>query len=441
MLIVLFNLLNFLFLNQISNQEYLFLIGIVIAFFGLIASIILSFKNILKIFKKLQFKKKYIVYFLIILLLFVMLELIFIKPIQRVFFDDVIYQSGSLFLLHTGQTIMCNYGTPFNCFSGQLFHEPIGTSFSLALGFGLFGINRITAYYSQLILAGIGIFCIFLISFILFKNIEISIFTSFIFAINPTLLVWAQPTTSDLEMMVFSLIAILFMLIFIKQKNIKTFSMFGFSLALVTYMKIDAILYLLIIPLMYLLLDNKNILTAIKNNLKSIVKLKNSIYIDFLIILLIIAIVPSLIFTYNQFKTAPFGFEHSKLQNSCNSNILTPHSKFSIEYFKYNICSNIYFWFNEYANKGIVQPLIFTIFSIIGILFSIIYKKREFIAISIWFLVFFGLYTSFYAGAVTYGSDWRFMLSLIAQSSIFAGIGIFCILFIIKNFIKDHYDK
>ncbi|MCL4383187.1 MAG: glycosyltransferase family 39 protein [Candidatus Marsarchaeota archaeon] len=438
MLTVLFNLLNFLNLNQTSNQEYLFLIGILISFFGLIISAIFSFKDILKVFRSLHFKKIYILFIVLIVLIFLLLEFSFARQTQRIFFDDVIYQSMALYLLHTGEAVMCNYGTPYTCFSAQFFHEPIGTSFNLAIGFALFGINQITGYYTQLAIALISIFFVFLISFLLFKNFEASFFSSLIFALTPTLLVWAQPTTSDLEMMAYSLIAIFFMLIFIKQKNIKTFSAFAFSLALLSYMKIDAVFYLLLIPLMYIILDDKNLFSSIKNNSKRLVSLfKTSSKNDFLIIFLVIAIFPSLFFAYNQLEFAPFGSQHVSLQNTCNpSQTIFTNSKFSFLYFKMNICVNIYFWFNVLSVQGIYEPVSFTVFSIIGAIFMFIYKKREFSALLIWFSSLFVLYTSFYAGAVTFGSDWRFMLSLIAPASIFAGFCIFCIIFIFKDFIR-----
>ena len=39
--------------------------------------------------------------------------------------------------------------------------------------------------------------------------------------------------------------------------------------------------------------------------------------------------------------------------------------------------------------------------------------------------MFFMLYTSFYAGGVLYGVDWRFMLSLAAPAAILGGYGVY----------------
>jgi hypothetical protein len=70
---------------------------------------------------------------------------------------------------------------------------------------------------------------------------------------------------------------------------------------------------------------------------------------------------------------------------------------------------------------------------------------REAIAVGVWFLVFFLLYTAFYAGSVIYGVDWRFQLSLIAQVCVLGG---FCLGFIleesekrIKKSFRDNYQK
>ena len=74
---------------------------------------------------------------------FLAIVIVWMKPTQLLFFDDAIYQSMALDLLHTGQAWMCNYGTPTQCFSGQIFHEPIGLSFNIAIGFLLLGVHRV----------------------------------------------------------------------------------------------------------------------------------------------------------------------------------------------------------------------------------------------------------------------------------------------------------
>jgi hypothetical protein len=99
------------------------------------------------------------------------------------------------------------------------------------------------------------------------------------------------------------------------------------------------------------------------------------------------------------------------------------NGKIGIQEFDANICSNLEFWADAFDKEYIVQPLAFTALGILGAALMAVYDRRLLLAIGGWFLVFFIIYTSFYAGSVTYGVDWRFMLSLIAQASIFGGYG------------------
>ncbi len=419
---------------SIRFQEILFTIGIIVSAVGLAVSAIFSFNDISSIFKHLKFRNASIVLLLVVIFVFLMLEFTVIKSTQRVFFDDVIYQSQALYLIRTGQAVMCNYGTPFQCFTNYMFHEPIGTAFNIAIGYAIFGINQAAAYNVQLALATICIAIVFFISFLLFKDHSAALFSAAFFAMSPTLLVWAKPVTSDLEMMFYASLSIFFMIIFIYKKNIRTFSALAFSMVLLTYMKINALIYLFLLPILFVIIDGENIIKSIKNNIHRLIMFfKSNNTINMLLVLfLVIGLMPELFFSYNELTTAPFGYENAQVQYSCSVGVITPHSKFSAEYFIANLCTNLYFWLDKFKSQGIFQPVLFTVFSIFGAAMMAVYKRRTFLMIAFWFLAIFISYTAFYAGAVTYGSDWRFILGVIVQASLFAG---FCAAGILK-FIK-----
>lgn len=407
-------------------EEYLFTIGILISFVGTLAAAYISRKSIASALKEAGLDKRKLAVAIILVLLFVSIELVFVKPTQQLFFDDSIYQGMAQDLLHMGQAWMCSYGTPTKCFIGEIFHEPIGTSFNLAIAFAIFGVSSNAAYGTGFFLAAVSVIFVFFVALLMSKKFIVAAFAELFMALSPALLIWAEPTTSDMPMLAYSLIAIFFMLIFVRKRNYGTFALALLSLALLSYMKVDAVVYLVLIPVMYVVLSDDNILSSLKNNFMRLRKglLDTKLLVIFMIF--IIAIGPEIGFAYNELTSGSFGYSGAYVQQTCLANLpaIIASRPIDLQNFEANLCSNVAFWTNAYADIDIIQPLAFTVFAAIGVAFMLGYKKfRELLTIALWFFAFFLLYTSFYAGGVLYGVDWRFMLSLVAQTSILGGFG------------------
>ncbi len=409
----------------LGMQEYLFTLGILASLAGVVIAAAKSRKDIRAVLSGYGLNRMHILFMLGVVLAFVVLELVIVKPTQQLFFDDAIYQAMALDLLHTGQAWMCNYGTTASCFSGEIFHEPIGESFNLAIGFLILGVHRYSAYYTNFAQGAIAVAFTYLSALVLFGKRRIALLSALFIAMSPVMLVWAMPTASDMPMLAYSLIAIFCMLIFLRKKTLWTFGMALFSLSLLTYMKVDAVVYLVAIPLMYVVLDDKSIMASIKAN---VLMVKENLFNTRALVMFLVfamAISPELGFAHSELVGGSFGFQGAYVQESCNTQYtIIAKSAINLQNFGANICSNLFFWFDAYKSDYVMQPIIFTAFGIFGaISMFILGRRRELLALGIWFLAFFLLYTAFYAGSVTYGVDWRFMLSLIAQASIFAGFG------------------
>jgi hypothetical protein len=95
-------------------------------------------------------------------------------------------------------------------------------------------------------------------------------------------------------------------------------------------------------------------------------------------------------------------------------------AKISFDYFHDNSFTNTVFYLN---NRHF--PLIFSIFGLIG-LFSYKIKERfkDKLVLSIWFLIFWGVFLVFYAGSYRFGQDVRFSILSYVPISIFIGIGV-----------------
>ncbi len=404
--------------------EYFMSFGILLSFFAFLLGILLDRRSIIKVLKKNGIGKTQVLAALLIMILFIALELSIVKPTQQLFFDDAIYQGMAVDFIHMGQALMCDYGTPTTCYIGEMFHEPIGTPFNFAIAFLLFGVHRIVAYGDEFFLATISVLMSFFATSLMMKNNKIGYFAELFMALSPIMLVWAFPTTSDMPTLAYSLVAFFFLLIFINNKSKLSFSNMLFSLAILTYMKVEAVLYIPLFFVIYLLLDDKSIINSIKNNY-SLIK-NNMLNTKALLVLLVfvIAVMPELLYVAYEHANGNYGA--TMIQNTCSKAMLPMNYTGAITFanFKYNFCANVDFWFNKYSDVYIMQPLIYTLFAIIGFLFMIFYKqKNELIAMVMWFITFFVLYTAFYAGAVIYGVDWRFMLALIYQACFFSGVG------------------
>ncbi len=411
-------------------QEYIFTAGIIVAFIGTVLGFVASWKSVRTILKGLRFTKRYLLIALAIVLVFIVMEKAIVKPAQQLFFDDAIYQGGALDLIHMGQAWMCNYGSPTQCFSGEIFHEPVGTAFNLALGYLLMGVSESAAFNAWIFITAFSVFLVFFVALLMFEDIRTAFFAELIMGLMPIILIWAAPTTSDILMMFYSTIAVFGMLVFVRKKNAATFSFALFSLALAIYMKVNGALYLLVIPVAYLLLDNKSIRHSVIANIGAVRKniLNTKLLTIFLIFLLLV--VPEIMYVHTENISDTYGYVNAPVMRSCNSgySFFNATGTINLQNFQANICSNVGFWFNMELNKQgnyyIIQPTVFTALALLGMALLIAYRRRLALTIGLWFLAFFLLYTAFYAGAVTYGVDWRFMLAVAPPMALLGGFGI-----------------
>lgn len=405
--------------NIAGLDEYIFTAGILIAFIGTIVSIIFSRRQIRQVLKGSGMNMKHVVAAIIIALIFISAEIAIVKPTQLLFFDDAIYQAGAVDLLHAGQAWMCNYGTPQACYLGQIFHEPIGTSFILAMGFATAGVHLAVTYNTMLVVTLVAVLMTFLVGSVLLEDPVAGLFAELIMGLSPIVLVWARPTTSDMPMLAFSLVTIFMMLVFVKRKSMYTLMAMLLSLAFVAYMKVDALLYVPVILLMFIVLDRN----GIRRNFRLF--RKNLLEPVFLTVILLFAaaIMPEVIYSYSQLTTGNYGAIGSYLQPSCSvgAQSFAATSSLSLQNLEANICVNALFWLNTYRGQSIMQPFIYTALAIIGVGALLLRKKRELAALAIWFGSFFLLYAAFYAGSVLFGIDWRFMLALMVPIGILGG--------------------
>jgi hypothetical protein len=401
-----------------------------ISFVGLAAGAVLERKSIAQVLGKCGLTRKKLMLALGIAALFVILELAMVKPTQLLFFDDAIYQGMAQSLLHSGQAWMCDYGSPSMCYSGEIYHEPIGLAFNFAMAFAVFGVNLWAAHFTELALAALSVFMCFPVALLLFKDLKTAYFSEFLMALSPVILVWAMPTNSDMALLAYSLFALFFLLIFIGRKSRLALLNVFLSVSLTLYMKVFAVIYIPLFAIMYLVLDDGGIAKSVRNNFRMIAAYAMDTQVLMVLLITIIAVAPALNYVSVEASTGDYGATGTMMQNTCNLNTpsVVTSSNIGLANFRLNVCSNVLFWFDQYVTADVMQPMLFTVLAIVGAVMMIFGKRRELLALGLWFLALFVLYTAFYAGSVVYGVDWRFMLSLIAQVCIFGGFAVSTIL-------------
>jgi hypothetical protein len=381
--------------------------------------LILSRHDIGDLLKKEGLDKRSLAAAFVIMLLFISVEAILVKPTQQLYFDDEIYQNMAQNILHSGVAWWCNYGNGSRCLATQIFHEPGGESFDLAIGFAILGITRSAAYATQLVTSALAVLLTFFAALLLFRNKKAALFSELFMALSPIMLVWAFPTTSDMPALMYSLLAFFAMLAAIRLRRARVLAFFLFAILLAVYMKVDEIVILPVFLLAYILLSEQFEHESGRNRMGS----GRLFYPVLAVCIFVLLLIPEMIFiNYNAGDS--YGATGTSIPLTCNSNssYMTANGMISIEDFKANICSNLFFWLGKYRSQDVIQPLIYTLFALLGAA-GLLLRRRfsEFGALLVWFGALFLFYTAFYAGGVTYGVDWRFMLSLAAQAAMLGG--------------------
>ncbi len=407
--------------------EYIYTAGILVSFLGLIIGCVWNRKRIGHVLKEAGFTRSDLVLAFAAVAIFLTIVVIAMKPTQLLFFDDAIYQAMGLSLLHSGQAWMCNFGTPSHCISGQIFHEPIGLSFNIAIGFLLLGVHRASSYAVQVALAALSVFMTFMVAFILLKDRRAAFFAALALALLPIILVWSAPTNSDMATLAYSLVSLFMLVVLLRSRSVLSLSNFLLSLSILLYMKVDALIYVPIFVVVYLVLYDKGVLKGIADSAK--ILFKNIFNTKFLLALLLFVLVayPTVLFAFSNSSSDGYGYQGTSVQLTCSpsGSYIKANGTINLQNFKANICSNLLFWTNNYAKQQVAQPLYLSILAVVGALLLVAFGKgRAFAALVLWFGAIFLLYTAFYAGSVVYGVDWRFMIGLMAPFAILVGFGV-----------------
>ena len=402
-LIINFFFIMFYYLNNYIDDKILqqYLIRIEPVFLGvnfilIVASFLSSLKDIKKVLKNVK-KISWIILIIIFAIGFILR--MFVAPhTHRVFFDEDIYLDIGKQILTEGKGCLCNYGDSKECYDCILMKWPNGYPFTAAVAFMFFGISESVAFNLEVLLGSISVLLVFGIGYLLSGKEEIGLFSALLFALIPVHIMWSGTTASEPVFMFYTILSIFAFLVSFREFNFKTslFAMSALSFAL--QVRAEGPVLLIIIGGMILLLDKK--LKVKINDVKFLIPL----------IVLFLLIMPTLLHVRHSSETDPWG---------------SSGKVFGWEYAKQNIPINAWFWFTGYP--AIENPIFFTIFAIIGLIFLLKINVKLALFLGLWFLSIFFLYAFFYAGSVRYGTDVRYSMSGYIPFVIFGGFGFYLV--------------
>ncbi len=358
--------------------------------------------------------------FALILVFFLALSIFSISPTEQLYFDENIYQGIAINILKHGSALWCQFGTGYlqNCYVNSLYHDPVGWSAFIAIAFAIFGIGTSTTYNLELAAGAASILFFFLLASVLTRRKSYAVVSTLAFALMPQLFIWSRTQGDvDLAFMMFSTLAFFLFVVFTRRRSLNSLGAFAFSLAIVAYMRIEALLLVGLFSLLMLVFGQDGVMGTLRERVASAgrVILANTRVLIMLLVFILV-LFPEIYYVAGEAQSPSYG------QGAGESVI-------SLKNFQNNLGINVPFVFGQMNGVNyypIAWHYAITPLAILGMMFLAIdrsVRNRFGILILLvgWFSAYFLFYTAFYAGAATYGVDSRFMLQLLPSVSLLAG--------------------
>ncbi|MBN2020973.1 MAG: glycosyltransferase family 39 protein [Sedimentisphaerales bacterium] len=373
-------------------------------FFLMIVAFVLNRKYVREIFTAIGRKYTLI---LILIALFGVCATAFVAPrIHRIYYDEDIYNNIGQSIAACKRAVVCNeayYENNELIIVGREYNkQPIGFPFLTSIAFRLFDTNDSLVFILNNFLYGFAAIVVFLICYLLFKDVFTASCACLFYVLIPVNLQWFNTCAAEPSTTFFAGLAILASLIYIRNKKPVNLFFLITALAFSFNFRPESFLIFFVVGLLFLLKD-----------IGILMRKEFYIYAALLLIL----------------SSGIIIHTHAMRGQSWGAT----GSKFDLDYFYNNFKTNSLFYLD---NKSF--PLMFSILAIAGLLF---YKNRECFREKIvllgWFTAFWGIFLFFYAGSYEFGQDVRFSLLSYVPFSIFGGLGASFIKNLLENKVKS----
>ncbi len=347
----------------------------------------------------------------------------FVVPREhRIYYDEDIYQSigqniaclkdanahagegygqsfSNLWKRFVGRAAMCNEGRndygDLHCDRLEYNKEPNGWPYILSVVFRVFGVHELASFLTNNCVYALTIVTAFLIGYLLFASSRIGLFAALIYALMPECMIWCNTTAVEPSAALFPGLALACSLVAIRSRETKSLFLLAVVTAFAIQFRPESIMLLSVTGVVILLWG--------RAELK-----RGEFYL--LLAVFFLLIIPHLVHLY---AVKDMGWGSSG-------------PKFSLSFFKGNVKANGLFYL-----KNVRFPVLFTMLFACGLLLGRIREEsgrysfflKEKCVISLWFLLFWGIFIFFYAGSYNYGADVRFSLLSALPIALIAGNG------------------
>lgn len=392
------------------------------SFVLMLACIFLERKKIAELLRE-HVDRNSLICLAVILAFFLIFALLFVWPNEQLYFDENIYQGIALNILHNGNALWCQFGTGYlhMCYANSLYHDPVGWAAFIAIAFAVAGIGTQTAYGLELLVGALSIVFMFLLASVLIKRKDFAVISALAMAVMPGLFIWSRTQSDfDLPFMMLTILSFFLFVVFTKRKSLYSLGAFAFSLVLVSYIRIEAVLLLPLFAIFALTIGDTGVRETVRERI-AIARRAFRENTKALVVLLIfiVLLLPEIYYITLEAQYPEYG-QHA------GQGVL------SLANFNNNVVTNFLFITGQ-LNLLSNYPAEFhyTIFflALLGIL-ALIFRKRManrlglLLLLLLWFLTYFGFYSAFYAGAALFGVDSRFMLQVLPPLCLLAAFGL-----------------
>ncbi|MFH1720966.1 MAG: hypothetical protein ABH950_00015 [Candidatus Altiarchaeota archaeon] len=355
----------------VRDTEYVLVSFLFVNFICGVTLIALNFKELKTLFKPI--KKNTLITLVLILFVASYLRIAVVPHTPRIYFDEDLYIGIAHVIATQGKTELCNYGTPTECREGILNKEPNAYPFFVALLYAVLWSSNPLVFHLFTFFGIISVLLIFLAVYLLTENESTALYSALFLALLPSHIVWTGSISVELFFVVFSLLSLIFLAAYIRVGTFKMLALSTVWLAFTAQSRPESSLFI-IVCFLAVLLYKKNILRELASF---------RFWIPWLI--LAILLTPHVAHLKNAEETDDWGAGGRE-------------KKFSQDVAKRQWNEMSQYWF-----AGVMFPQAFTLFAAIGVIYGILFDRRILFLALVWFGLFFGLFTFFYAGGVLSG--------------------------------------
>jgi len=351
-----------------------------------------NLRNIVTLFSKIN-NKKWIILFIIIILS-VILRL-FISPWHHiVYFDEWANMESARQMFLSGKLSLCQVGNLESCVQRAHYQHPIPFPAVIPFFYFLIGIGGIQAQFVNLFFGVATVLLTFFIAFLLFRKVNIALWSSFFLSLMPLHLLHSTSANYDAFSVFFITLTVLSFLIYLSRNDNKSLLLAIFTLAYTIQVKMEFLNLLLLVSSLLFLFRSK-------------VKI-NKFYLIFIIL-----IIPHVFFIANNY---------GEFYNIASTTTVDTIHIFRMDNIKAGLIY-VKFWFN-------FQHIIFTLLAIIGA-FLINKYTKQILFLLVWIFSFLTIYMFYWNNG-----DLRYILVLTPAIAILAGVGVNYVLSCRKNILK-----